>query len=1078
MLNFLSPFEISPRLTGVDQEPERLSSLLTGDNTWDNGSQSQMTSTINQVCTQSGLYPFSQLNNDELLDLYNDVCTEPVSSNVCRGSHDRSQVSSAESYLAPENINLHFDSTFNSTKDLVAVHVNMRSLIKNIDNLTELILRIPYKPDIIAISETKLNNTSILKSAELQGYSLLYQNSLSRAGGVAIYIKIGIKFLKRPELCTTDNIHEIIFIELVNSKKNMKNSLFGVVYRHPQNPIVNFHEKFSDKLDKIMIENKYVYITGDANIDLLKINTSTHINNYSNMLSSYNICNTVKLATRVCNKSQTLIDHFYTNNINNINKASVLITDISDHYALLVTIKKTKSHIIPTKNGPLVYRSYNALDIDNLKFDTTVMTKQLWYSYNSLKDLDIHQKFDMLTTGIRSVFDKHAPLKKLSRKQKQLRMKPWITKEITKAIRIRNKMYQNLHNNKFKDTELHKQYKKYRNILTNTKEKSKQNYFKNEFKNCKGDSAKTWKVINNIISDKSKASNIPTELETSNNTFTSSHQQILNSLNIHFANIGKSQHSQNIDLNQISFYLKIQQKNSIVLQDTTATEISNIITSLDPNKASGADEVSVKLLQIIKSIISPLLSSLINDCFKTGTYPDCQKIAKVIPIFKGGSKTKPGNYRPISLLSIINKIIEKTIHSRLTSYLDKYNLITDNQFGFRKGYNTTMAVTEFYEKLLNSKDEGYATCAVLLDLSKAFDSVNHTIILHKLYQYGIRGNAWKLFQSYLRNRVQFVSDNTSKSNYTDVNIGVPQGSVLGPLLFLLHINDLKNSTRFDVLNFADDTLLYWTFNNPHKVQQDMNIEMKKVKQWLDINHLTLNETKTKYMLFSPKLIKYKNINLTLKFNNSEIERVKEYKYLGLILDDKLTWNSHLKQIKNKLSKSLGILYKLRHILNKAVLKIVLHSLFISHIQYGILCWARCAPGALEPIQIMLNKAMRCINFCNHREQVIKFLHKDQILLIEDMFKLELAKFMFNFKSGSLPGNFSKYFIKLSSQHSYQTRAAKSGFFKPRKQTNRGQRGLRYCGPGLWSEIPDSLKDEKSVIQFGSKYKKFLLDKYI
>ena len=254
--------------------------------------------------------------------------------------------------------------------------------------------------------------------------------------------------------------------------------------------------------------------------------------------------------------------------------------------------------------------------------------------------------------------------------------------------------------------------------------------------------------------------------------------------------------------------------------------------------------------------------------------------------------------------------------------------------------------------------------------------------------------------------------------------------------------------------------------------------MNNVKHSLTTNQLQLNTTKTKYMIFTPKLTKYKNLSITVKLDDdSEIERVGEYKYLGLVIDDKLTWKSHLKFLKSKLSRSLGILYKLRYLLDKSVLLTILHSLFLSHLQYGILCWARCTASEMKPIQILLNKAIRCINFCHPQDSVHNFLFQDKILTVDDIFKMELAKFMHNYKNGNLPSSFKHYFLKLNSHHNHQTRATKCNYFIPRKNTSKGLKSLSYLGPRLWSEIPDSIRDKRSVQCFGFAYKKFLLLNY-
>ena len=502
-----------------------------------------------------------------------------------------------------------------------------------------------------------------------------------------------------------------------------------------------------------------------------------------------------------------------------------------------------------------------------------------------------------------------------------------------------------------------------------------------------------------------------------------------------------------------------------------------IISNLSLRKASGYDDVSV--LKNNTTIISPILSKLVNKSFQTGVYPDCLKIAKVIPIFKGGKQTQPGNYRPISLLSNLDKIIEKLIYSRLISFLNKYNILNDNQYGFRQAHSTTLAVSQFYENLLHSQDNGRATCAILLDLSKAFDSVNHDILLFKLYRYGIRGQAWLLLRSYLSNRKQFVYNDNVSSNLEDVEVGVPQGSVLGPLLFLLHINDLQNSTKLNVLNFADDTLLYTTLDTGKNVDKFINDELNNVDTWLKSNQLKLNLNKTKYMLFQPRSKKFKTLqNLKLYLHKDvEIERVHQYKYLGLVVDCDLNWKAHVKKLKSKLASAVGLLFRIRRYLNIRSLLLALHTLFISHVQYGILCWGRCKKTTIQPIIRLFDNAIKCVNFSQDKN-VSNLYNKSKILQINDLFKLELAKFMYKYNSNTLPNYFRPLFTPINTVHRYQTRASNSNYFVPQKKSSFGMCSLSYLGTKNWHEIPTTIKDKTSLNSFTNSYKNFLLEKYI
>ena len=279
-----------------------------------------------------------------------------------------------------------------------------------------------------------------------------------------------------------------------------------------------------------------------------------------------------------------------------------------------------------------------------------------------------------------------------------------------------------------------------------------------------------------------------------------------------------------------------------------------IISNLDPNKSSGPCSVPIKLLKIASSIIIGPLCVILNNSFSTGIFPDAMKIAKIIPIHKAGSTQGINNYRPISLLSIFSKIIERLMHRRLYAFLEHHKVLFESQFGFRKDKSTQHSLIEIVEEIRSSMERKNYGCGVFIDLKKAFDTVNHSILINKLEHYGIRETSLDWFKSYLNNRHQFVSFNGHFSDYKVMTCGVPQGSVLGPLLFLIYINDLPNiSQNLKFYLFADDTNIYYEAPNLSDLQITLNDELKKLSEWLRVNRLSLNVSKTNFVIFHQKI---------------------------------------------------------------------------------------------------------------------------------------------------------------------------------------------------------------------------------
>ena len=348
-------------------------------------------------------------------------------------------------------------------------------------------------------------------------------------------------------------------------------------------------------------------------------------------------------------------------------------------------------------------------------------------------------------------------------------------------------------------------------------------------------------------------------------------------------------------------------------------------------------------------------------CFLGGIYPDSLKIARVKPIFKGGNKNESTLYRPISILSQINRIFEKLLRDRLYDFVkDK---LYRKQFGFRPKNSTEHPVLDLKENILENCSKKLVSCILFLDLKKAFDSVSHRILLKKLEYYGVRGVALKLFQSYLSNRKQQTEIDGCVSLLDIIEWGVPQGSVLGPLLFLIFINDIPHASDLGTWLFADDTALLSSASSISLLESKINYQVALAQDWLLANKLSVHYVdKSKYMLIN----KNNNISVDdefeLKMGNHIISRTKSYRYLGILVDDKLSWVNQINEICSKLSQVAGIIFKARTLLSKEALMLVYHALVNSKLRYGLICWATASQSLLEKVKIAHNKIITYMTF--------------------------------------------------------------------------------------------------------------------
>jgi hypothetical protein len=470
------------------------------------------------------------------------------------------------------------------------------------------------------------------------------------------------------------------------------------------------------------------------------------------------------------------------------------------------------------------------------------------------------------------------------------------------------------------------------------------------------------------------------------------------------------------------------------------------------------------------------LSKIINCSFRTGVFPHALKTAKVIPIHKKKEKYIVGHYRPISLLSIFGKIFEKTMRTRLSSFLTKFKILYELQFGFRNDHSTTLATIDIIERIRDALDKGDKVLGIYLDLQKAFDTVDHQILLDKLDHYGIRGNCLSWFSSYLTGRSQFVCVNNTVSKCKPIEIGVPQGSVLGPMLFLLYINDiaqLTNNTDITITLFADDTNVFIQGKNVVNLKQRAESLMKLLSKWLRDNRLSLNTDKTEFSIFHTARSRIPDSCNNLTFDNTTINRVETSKYLGMVFDDTLSWAPHIRHLLNQLVKYTGIFKLIHKLVPTGCKKQLYYANVYSRVQYGIEVYGQACSGQLKKVQVMQNRLLKTLYRLDWLTPTVD-LHRDlSLLTVKDIFKLHVAKFVFKQKNGSLPSTFNTYFSTNAQVHRHSTRQVNS-LHVIRPNTTQGAKTIKIMGVNIYNNLPAYITDSPSIKAFKRRIRKHLL----
>ena len=816
-------------------------------------------------------------------------------------------------------------------------------------------------------------------------------------------------------------------------------------------------------------------IVGDVNIDAEKYNIVNDASNYINTVASYGCKLYIDSPTRVYSTGASCLDHVYSNFPTSDLESHIIIDDATDHYPTLTKIKG----VTRIRERGDIFRRKNKL------------SKEKWDQFNDELIFLLNQKLssanqphganyiaNSITEIYQHLIDKYMPLVKLSRKERRYLYKPWITPAIKVSIDKKKRLFKKT--KRKNGAKFLEEYHRYRNLLSRTKKKAYDEYYREKIALYGQNKSKTWNLINEISKRKRSKKSVIKGICNKKGTKLTETSRISNCLNKHFSTIGKDMASKFESLGPGGLtdpleYIPNTVTHSIELPDTNIPEIIRLILNLDEKKSSGYDLISNRVLKASCHTIAPFLAILFNKCILDGIFPKCFKVAKVIPLFKSGDRLDLNNYRPISLLPCISKVFEKILSIRVLTHFDMFQLFSPCQFGFRESFTTEYAIIDIYEKLLNNLDKGLTSCAIFLDLAKAFDSVSHDILLKKLYKYGIRGNALRLFTSYLEGRSQFVSLNDTESILEEIYFGVPQGSILGPLLFLIYINDLPNATNFFIKLYADDTFLCSQNENAKALESEVNFEIGRVYKWLASNRLTLNIDKSKFMILS----RHKGVseNFRVKINNEQMDQCDSYKYLGVYFDKDLNWKKHIEHVCKKISKSCGSISKLRNCLEIETLREVYHALIHSYLRYGIIAWGTASETALQPIKVLMNRAIRIMCFAPLGRIDVQPLYESlEILNIENVYKLELGKFMYKKKNNLLPVSIANYFEQINEpQHGYNLRTrerAPSSLIA--RNSVYGERSTKIRGLDVWNSIPNTIQTSESPNSFKGHFKSHLL----
>lgn len=948
-----------------------------------------------------------------------------------------------------------------------AMHINIQSLPAKFDSLKGILAEFEERHismDFIMLCETFLTDTNT-QYYEIPGYNMICKNRQNRTrGGVAIYIKNKYTYKLREDLSVfKEGIFESVFLE-INSKTDK--CIIGEIYRVPNTNLAESIQTYETIMDKLINYKHKVIIGTDQNLDLLKLETHRYTSDLFNLLYSHSMIPAISKPTRITHNTATLIDNIYVSakKIKSIN-SGIILTDLSDHFPVFTFI----DHKEQNKKRKLYvkHRVLNNAALDGIKNDMQDL------EWQTLSSCNTNEAYTYFTQTLQNIIDKHAPEKTINIPRKQIKREPWITKGILKSSQTVQKLFKKqLH--KPKEHNAHLKYIAYRNLFNKVKRAAKQVYYSTCLEQSKGNIKQTWKTLNTLLGKTNDKGSIVDKLIINDRTVTE-HKEIAQEFCSYFTNIGPQLAEQITKPNKAKNSLQANWvKSCLFLSPTDPMEIANILSNLKPKTSTGHDGLSTKLLKNLTNVIANPLTILINKSLVEGVVPDSIKIAKVLPIYKKDDPYNIQNYRPISLLPAFSKIFEKVVFKRLYMFLQTKEAIFEKQYGFRPKHSTIDAMHDFLRNIYDVYERNEDGIGIFIDFTKAFDTIDHKLLLHKLYVYGIRGNAHKWFESYLTNRKQYVNYKGTSSESQKITFGVPQGSVLGPLLFLVFINDLPNCLDFcSAILFADDSNLFHSGSNKDLLIQQINQDLNNLDIWCRSNTLSLNINKTHFIFFN----QVGNDTCHLQIGNRQLSEVQSTLFLGIHIDNKLNWHKHIEHVQKKLCSQLYIINRVKHCLSKENLRTLYFTLIEPHLTYGITMWGGSHSTYLNRVFKLQKRAVRIIEKIGYRDHTEHHFKSLKILPLKDLYQYNISTVTYKYHKGILPIPLQNIFTQNLDYHNYNTRN-RLKLVTPKHKSAIYHRSIMHMGPHTWNQIPEEIRNINNYNTFRKKCKEYLLKKSI
>lgn len=947
-----------------------------------------------------------------------------------------------------------------NVKNVIIGHLNVNSVGSKIQEIKE--LQRVCEIDVLVLSESKLDESFKQELLDIDGYCCVRQDKRSNSGGLLTYISNDIPH-SVGSINVCNNEIECMSIELNISDEKV---MLLCMYKNPRTDPVTFKTFFEDTFEKISDTYENVIIIGDLNFNMLQDNM------LSKIMPSYNLANIINKVTCFKSSDPTLIDVMLVTKRKKFIRSFSVSTGISDFHNLIGGVFRLHKPVPKTKR--ISVRKLSKIDYEKVRSELSEINLPMCV----MSATGVNDAYDIMQRELRNLLDKHAP-----KKQKIIKKNDFhcMSKELRKAMyqrnRLRNKYF------KFRSNDYLTLYKIQRNKVTAIKRQTTSKYFEEKCK--EGTKNKDfWKAVKPIFSkSRTKADTIPLR---ENGEIVTDEQTVCKIFNTFFQSIGSEigspenndgspqeiihHYDSHSSVKMITDSIKgDSNRNTFIFRFVSERDVAKTISSLSVKKAAGYDELPAKFIKMLREELIKPLALLINRCILENEFPNQMKKANISPLYKKKDKLNKDNYRSVNLLPVMSKILERILYDQVYEYMAP--LFHKHLSGFRRKHSCQDVLIRMTEDWRESLDKGLNVGVVAIDLSKAFDCMPQGLLLAKLSAYGFSASACDMMKSYIMRREQRVKIGETYSEWVQNIKGVPQGSILGPLLFNIFINDfLFDDFESKIHNYADDNTLSCEDCDQVALCDKLTRDCIKAMEWFEVNNMKANASKFQVMILSKNRTQSNAIE-SIKINETELKTSTSINVLGVEIDRELKFKKHINETCSKMAKQVNAVKRIKNFLDKKAKSIIYNSYMKCNLNYCSVVWMFANKTEIEKLERTNKRALRVVTNKGHLSYEKLCKEEKQLDVLKHCVK-SAAILMYKIRNGIAPQYVNEMF---TIQESHYEMRDNSKFSLPTFQTVRyGKNSFRYYGAKLWNNIPLEIKKKDSLSTFKSSITQWLL----